>query len=337
MMNLFTGRTRQIGLAAAGLVVTGLVLTAVMGAGAGWFVPSGREVASCDLPPPDAMGSAPGAGGEQPGPDGMVYVPGGRFTMGAVGFYADEAPLRAQSVDGFWIDRTEVTNRQFAAFVAATGYVTLAERGIEDVVPPGAAVFSFPDEAEKGSWAYAGDANWRHPAGAGSSLNGREDYPVVQIALEDARAYAAWKGRELPTEVQFEYAARGGLEGKTYAWGDEFNPDGQWMANNWQGIFPFFDEGADGFRGLAPVGCFPANGYGAYDLIGNVWEWTSDPYVEGQADVGLIKGGSFLCAANYCGRYRPAARHPQEELLGTDHIGFRTVLRVSSSGDPARN
>lgn len=267
----------------------------------------------------------------------MVYVPGGTFTMGAVGFYADEAPLRAVTVDGFWIDRTEVTNRQFAEFVDATGYVTLAERGLDGVVPPGAAVFRFPDDVVKGEWAYEGEASWRHPLGTGSSLGGREDYPVVQIALEDARAYASWKGRALPTEVQFEYAARGGLEGKTYAWGDEFNPDGKWMANNWQGLFPFFDEGADGFRGLAPVGCFPANGYGAYDMIGNVWEWTSERYDPRKPDVGLIKGGSFLCAANYCGRYRPAARHPQEELLGTDHIGFRTVLVAPTPSSPARN
>lgn len=252
--------------------------------------------------------------------------------MGSEDFYADEAPVRRAEVGSFWIDRTEVTNLQFAEFVAATGYVTVAERGVEGAVPPGAAVFALPDDDRpEGRWLYREDASWRRPEGAGSSIEGREAYPVVQVAYEDALAYARWKGRSLPTEAQWEYAARGGLDGATYAWGDELTPKGTWRANNWQGLFPFYDEGADGFVGRAPVGCYPPNGYGLYDMIGNVWEWTQDPYGSASGTgtpTGVMKGGSFLCAANYCGRYRPAARHPQELNLGTGHIGFRTVLNV---------
>lgn len=260
-----------------------------------------------------------------PDTSGMVLIQGGTFQMGAGGIYPEEGPVRRQRVESFWIDATEVTNAQFAAFVEATGYVTVAEAGIEGVVPPGAAVFQVPETNAEGRWSYAETANWRQPEGAGSTIVGRENFPVVQIAYKDALAYAEWKGRALPSEVQWEYAARGGLDGATYAWGEEREPGGVFLANNWQGFFPFHDEGADGFVGRAPVGCYPPNGYGLYDMIGNVWEWTADPYAPADASVGLMKGGSYLCAPNYCRRYRPAARHPQEMDLGTDHIGFRTV------------
>lgn len=256
---------------------------------------------------------------------GMIFVEGGSFDMGAGHIYSEEGPVRRKDVEGFWIDATEVTNAEFAAFVEATGYVTVAEAGIDGVVPPGAAVFQVPEANAEGRWSYADTANWREPEGAGSSIVGREAYPVVQIALQDAVAYATWKGRTVPTEVQWEFAARGGLDGAKYAWGEERKPGGAYLANNWQGFFPFKDEGADGFVGRAPVGCYPPNGYGLYDMIGNVWEWTVDPYAPPDTSVGLMKGGSYLCAPNYCRRYRPAARHPQEADLGTDHIGFRTV------------
>jgi len=260
-----------------------------------------------------------------PETSGMVFIEGGSFDMGAGSIYSEEGPVRREAVASFWIDATEVTNAEFAEFVDATGYVTVAEAGIDGVVPPGAAVFQIPESNAEGRWSYADTANWRQPEGAGSSIVGREHFPVVQIAYQDAAAYARWKGRTLPTEVQWEYAARGGLDGAKYAWGEEREPGGQYLANNWQGFFPFNDEGADGFIGRAPVGCYPPNGYGLYDMIGNVWEWTADPFAPSDASIGLMKGGSYLCAPNYCRRYRPAARHPQEVDLGTDHIGFRTV------------
>ena len=258
---------------------------------------------------------------------GMKFIPGGTFAMGATEYYAEEGPVRRETVAGFWIDATEVTNAEFAEFVEATGFVTVAEKGIDGLVPPGAAVFQTPSSEAEGRWIYHGTANWRHPEGANSTLEGRENFPVVQIAYQDALAYAAWKDRALPTEIQWEYAARGGLDGATYAWGEEREPGGEFLANNWQGFFPFQDEGADGFIGRAPVGCYPPNGYGLFDMIGNVWEWTADPFAPPGKALGLMKGGSFLCAPNYCRRYRPAARHPQEVDLGTDHIGFRTVSR----------
>lgn len=264
-----------------------------------------------------------------PETSGMVLIEGGSFDMGAGSIYAEEGPVRRQEIESFWIDATEVTNREFSEFTAATGYVTVAEAGIEGVVPAGAAVFQVPIGNSEGRWSYSDAANWRQPEGAGSTIEGREDFPVVQIAYQDAVAYAAWKGRSLPTEIQWEYAARGGLDGATYAWGEEREPDGKYLANNWQGFFPFKDDGSDGFVGRAPVGCYPPNGYGLYDMIGNVWEWTADPYAPSDASIGLMKGGSYLCAPNYCRRYRPAARHPQEVDLGTDHIGFRTVSAVA--------
>lgn len=274
--------------------------------------------------------------------DGEVHLAGGEFQMGDDGFYAEEGPAIRLAVDGFAIDLHEVTNRQFRAFVDATGYVTSAERTAE-------AGFAFNGSAVFKSmiaWSFVEGADWRHPEGPDSSIRGHDDDPVVQVSLEDARAYAAWAGRRLPSEAEWEFAARGGLDGKPFAWGDVFTPGGVYMANTWQGIFPDEDSGADGHPGRAEIGCYPPNGYGLYDMIGNVWEWTQDPYYpdkrfeppEGvestgfdpqQPDVpvGVIKGGSFLCTPNYCGRYRPAARHAQDTGLGTNHIGFRTVAR----------
>ena len=274
--------------------------------------------------------------------DGEVRLRGGEFQMGDDGFYAEEGPAIRLAVGGFAIDVHEITNRQFRAFVEATGYVTSAERTVEaGLAVNGSAVFE-----SMIAWSFVEGANWRNPEGPGSSIDGRNDDPVVQVSLEDAQAYAEWAGRRLPSEAECEFAARGGLDGKPFAWGDVFTPGGVYMANTWQGLFPDEDSGADGHSGRAEVSCYPPNGYGLYDMIGNVWEWTQDPYYpdkrfeppEGvesigfdprQPDVpvGVIKGGSFLCTPNYCGRYRPAARHAQDTGLGTNHIGFRTVAK----------
>lgn len=295
---------------------------------------------------PDGPRSCRFAGGETP----LVFVPGGTFAMGTDDGLPEEGPARRVTVDGFWIDVHEVTNAAFARFVAATGHVTVAERvpdysGYPGVPPekivPGSAVFVPPADLSRGLdllswWRFVPGANWRHPEGPGSTIEGRENFPVVHIAYEDALAYARWAGRELPTEEQWEYAARGGLEGKTYAWGDDLYPGGKQMANTWQGLFPVQNSADDGYVGLAPVGCFLPNGYGLYDMIGNVWEWTSTVYApanpgswvfeHSREPFRIIKGGSFLCAPNYCMRYRPAASQAGESGLGTSHIGFRTVL-----------
>jgi len=278
-------------------------------------------------------------------PDRAVDLPGGPFRMGDANIYPEEGPVIRLSVTGFAIDIHEVTNRQFEAFVRATGYVTSAERSVDLGWPVnGSAVF---DGIE---WEFVEGANWRHPEGPGTTIRGRGEEPVVQVSLEDAKAYAAWAGRRLPTEAEWEYAARGGLEGRTYAWGDVFTPGGRYMANTWQGPFPGGDTGEDGHAGRAEVGCYPPNGFGLFDMIGNVWEWTTDPYypdkrfmppqgVENSGydplqpgiPVGVIKGGSFLCSPHFCGRYRPAARHAQDTGLGTNHIGFRTVSAGAAS------
>jgi formylglycine-generating enzyme len=277
---------------------------------------------------------------------GMAWVPGGRFTMGMDATYREESPAHASSVTGFWMDQTEVTNAQFADFVAATGYVTLAERGISNPLDPaapplqGSAVFVAPG-SESGFdpfmswWRFIEGANWRQPQGPGSSIAGLEQQPVVHVAFEDAEAYAHWKGHRLPTEAQFEFAAKNTSRQAA---------DGTHLANTWQGFFPLQHEAVDGHEGTAPVACYSANEFGLYDLIGNVWEWTASPYYEGHdaADkalypegfdplqpeeeaVAVIKGGSYLCAPNYCMRYRPEARQAQSKGLGTSHIGFRTV------------
>lgn len=286
--------------------------------------------------------------------DDLVFIPGGVFRMGSNDHYPEEAPVRAATVEGFWIERTPVTNRSFAAFVQATGYVTLAERPprAEDypdadpaLLKPGSAVFTPPPHAVDLRyptwWQYVVGASWRRPEGPGSSIRGREDHPVVHVAYEDALAYAAWKGRSLPTEAQWERAARGGVEGLAYAWGDELEPGGRRMANTWRGEFPFLN--LEGRVGTSPVGTFPENGYGLVDMIGNVWEWTIDlydapatpakPCCTPQSPTGgplrrVLKGGSHLCAPNYCRRYRPAARHPQEADTSTSHIGFRCIANA---------
>jgi formylglycine-generating enzyme required for sulfatase activity len=274
-----------------------------------------------------------------------VRIPSGTFRMGAGADADDDITERAVTVPGFSIDRFAVTNAEFAAFVAATGYVTDAERTPDPADYPdipaeklsaGGAVFEHSDvSADSGDetrwWKFVAGADWRHPEGPGSGIKGKESYPVVQVSYDDALAYAHWRGRELPTEEQYEYAARGGLDGKTYAWGDELTPGGKHMANTWQGEFPSHDAGADGFAGLAPDGCFPPNGYGLYDMIGNAWEWTTtlspQPAVSKQRALRVIKGGSYLCSANFCHRYRPAAHQVQESNFSSVHLGFRTVGR----------
>lgn len=275
----------------------------------------------------------------------QVQIPAGEFLMGSESYYEDEGPVHEASVGAFSIDRFAVTNAEFATFVEATGYVTDAEKKptpadypeVEpDQLVAGGATFmplkDSPSPVEMMEWwRFTPGANWRHPDGPGSSIDGKENYPVVQVSFNDALAYATWAGRELPTEEQMEYAARGGLNGKTYAWGDEFKPDGEARANTWEGKFPVTNTGDDGFDRAAPVGCFPPNGYGLYDMTGNVWEWTTSLYDKTQKDapasrvLRVVKGGSFLCAENFCRRYRPAARQPQESGFSAVHLGFRTV------------
>lgn len=270
--------------------------------------------------------------------DGLVDIPGGRFTMGSDEGYPEEGPAREVVVAGFKLDRYEVSNAQFAAFVAETGYVTVAERtpdpaNYPDIDPellvPGSAVFVVPGDPDApegqgdGWWRFVPGASWRAPEGPGSTIEGLEDHPVVHVAYEDAEAYARWAGRRLPTEAEWERAARAGADARA-DWGAEVDVDGTWQANTWQGVFPVVDKGEDGFIGTAPAGCYAPNGYGLYDMIGNAWEWTSDRF-DGQQNVGVIKGGSYLCAENYCARYRPAARQPFERDFSASHIGFRTA------------
>lgn len=313
------------------------------------------------------LGSAPACRAYRglPAGDGLVLIKGGRFVMGSDAHYFEEGKSRAVFVPTFLIDAHAVTNAQFERFTAATGYRTLAERGLPPEVSerlgsklsvPGSLVFVMPRHIVMGEinwWQFRPGANWRHPEAASSHWVGRNSHPVVHIAREDALAYARWLGRDLPTEAEFEYAARGG--GNTeFAWGTELYPNGKAMANIWQGEFPVRNSGGDGYLGTAPVGCFPANGYGLYDMIGNVWQWTRDPWFPRHPDesashpeidledallrhaqtgqFGVIKGGSFLCSPFYCKRYRPSARHAQELIGSTNHIGFRTVQRVSANG-----
>jgi formylglycine-generating enzyme required for sulfatase activity len=307
--------------------------------------------------------------------DNMAFIAGGAFRMGSDRHYPEEAPSHRVTVDGFWIDRTPVTNNQFAAFVAATGYVTYAERTplAEDypgtppeMLQPASLVFAQPAEAAslhdwRRWWVLRFGANWRRPYGEEDSRWAKGDHPVVHIAYEDAQSYAAWAGKDLPTEAEWEFAARGGLEGADYAWGDAFMPEGKFMANTWQGQFPHRNTATDGFERTSAVGSFPANGYGLFDMIGNVWEWTRDFYaprhtsdaqkscciprnprnedIEGSFDSRysgnriarrVLKGGSHLCAPNYCQRYRPAARQGHSVDTSTGHIGFRCVVRATA-------
>lgn len=267
---------------------------------------------------------------------GMVRLTGGRFKMGSEDFRAEEAPIRDIVVGDFWIDRHHVTNAQYRRFAEATGYVSVAER-------PGSGSFVFQrpseirDLADIGQWwVFVPGATWRSPSGPGSDIRGRDAHPVVHIAQEDASAYARWLGRRLPREAEWEFAARGGLDGAAYVWGDGAEPGGKPRANVWRGVFPHWNRNAGNYVGTVPVGCYDANGYGLYDMAGNVWQWTEDPWTGagGESTPGaagassvryVIKGGSFLCADNFCMRYRPAARQPGDGAFGASHIGFRTV------------
>jgi formylglycine-generating enzyme required for sulfatase activity len=306
----------------------------------------------------------------------MVWIPGGEFSMGAVDPEspagpgcgdptADAQPVHRVYVDGFWMDATEVTNGAFADFVRATGYVTVAERtptaaefpdAPRENLVAGSVVFAPPSrpvplDTQFRWWTYLKGASWRHPTGAGSGVNGRERYPVVQVAYEDAAAHCRWEKKRLPTEAEFEFAARGGLSGRRFAWGDEVRPGGRWVANIFQGHFPDKDTAADGWAGIAPVASFPPNGYGLYDVAGNVWEWVADWYrpeyyadldahgvarnPTGPADSydpsepGVAKrvqrGGSFLCSSEYCTRYLVGSRGKGEPSSGANHLGFRCV------------
>src|SRR5215469_17026206 len=307
------------------------------------------------------------------GPAGMAWIPGGEFTMGSKAFYPEERPVHRVAVDGFWVDTRPVTVAEFSRFVGATGYQTVAEQPLRaadypdadpGVLVPGSLVFrraagpvDLSDFREW--WAYVPGACWRHPEGTASDVRHRDRHPVTHVAYADAGAYAAWAGKSLPTEAEWEFAARGGLDGAIYVWGDEFTPGGRHLANTWQGEFPWQNLLLDGFEGTSPVGSFPANGYGLFDMAGNVWEWTSDFFRPRHSGAGpelaappccapiprnpavnepgrdlasaiprkVIKGGSHLCAPNYCLRYRPAARQGEAVDTSTGHIGFRCVIR----------
>jgi formylglycine-generating enzyme required for sulfatase activity len=308
---------------------------------------------------------------QEAGPEDMVRIPGQTYTMGSDRHYAEERPAHAAAVDDFWMDAHQVTNDQYAAFVADTEYVTVAERPLDPADFPGAP----PENLQPGSmvftrtrgpvdlrhlnlwWTWTPGASWRQPEGPGSSTEERADHPVVHIAFEDAEAYAAWAGRDLPTEAEWEAAARGGRDAAAFVWGEEPEPEGERLANFWHGDFPW--QPLPGYGHTAAVGSFPANPYGLFDMAGNVWEWTADWYAtrhRGEPDVApccvprnprgpeieasydrlqpqfrvprkVIKGGSFLCADTYCLRYRPAARRPQMVDTGMSHIGFRCVRR----------
>jgi formylglycine-generating enzyme len=306
--------------------------------------------------------------------DGM-WIEGGTFLMGSDEFYPEERPAHRVRVDGFWIDTHPVTVAEFRRFVEATGYVTMAERAPDpaaypgtdpSLLLPGSLVFRRPAHRvplrdHRQWWAYVPGTCWHHPEGPDSAIDGRENHPVTHVAHEDAEAYARWAGKALPTEAEWEYAARGGLEGARFVWGDEFAPGGRLMANTWQGEFPWQNLGAGGYEGTSPVGAFPANGYGLHDMAGNVWEWTTDffaphhsvaqadpkpcctprnPRVDSPGAAAIpsrvLKGGSHLCAPNYCLRYRPAARSAQAVDSSTCHIGFRCIVRAPDASQAAK-
>jgi len=303
----------------------------------------------------------------------MAWIPAGTFSMGSNDHYPEEAPAHRVSVDGFWMDRCPVTNAEFRRFVESAGYVTFAERppdphaypgALPELLVPGSAVFfDTTRRVDLGDctqwWQYVPGAAWNHPEGPESTLEGRDEHPVVHVAYEDAEAYASWAGKSLPTEAEWERAARGGLEGAVYAWGDAFAPDGRIMANTWDGEFPWQNRRVAGPPRTSPVGLFPPNGFGLVDMIGNVWEWTCDWFApkhrsptrscctrtnprgatrsesidprSGMLPRKALKGGSFLCAPNYCTRYRPAARIPEPIDTTTCHVGFRCVSRLSKA------
>ncbi len=305
-------------------------------------------------------------------PSNMAWIPGGTFRMGSDKHYSEEAPSHRVTIDGFWIDRTPVTNHQFKEFVRSTGHVTFAETvpdpkdypgSLPDLIFAGSLVFTPPnrpvDLRNWGEWwTLMKGANWRHPYGPKSNINVLDNHPVVHVTFGDALAYAKWAGKDLPTEAEWEFAARGGLDGAEYAWGDEFTPGGKHMANTWQGNFPHENRCDDGFDRTSPVKSFPPNGYDIHDMIGNVWEWTTDWWTgkheadapkaccipenprgggeyascdPGQPELKIprkaIKGGSHLCAPNYCRRYRPAARHAEPVDTSTSHLGFRCIMK----------
>ena len=362
------------------LLVAALIVIAAVIAGVHYLRPTGTADAGIPSKPATPAATflptkANTAQAPQPAPAGMVWIPGGEFSMGAndppdmnaVGMQAteDARPIHRVYVDGFFMDKTDVTNAEFAKFVKATGYVTIAEQKpkAEDFpgAPPenlvaGSVVFSPPNHPVPLDnhfqwWSYVAGANWRHPLGPGSDIKGKGNYPVVQIAYTDAQAYAKWAGKRLPTEAEWEFAARGGLTGKPFVWGDSFQPNGKWMANTHQGHFPNRDTGADGYAGIAPVAHYPPNGYGLYDMAGNVWQWTSDwyrpDYYQQLAAGGVARnpkgpsssfdpsepgerkkvhrGGSFLCTDQYCSRYIVGTRGKGEVSTGTNHLGFRCV------------
>jgi len=324
--------------------------------------------------------AAQGEGSGKQGRQGMVFVPGGSFWMGSDHHYPEEKPAHRVRVDGFLIDETPVTNADFAAFVAATGHRTFAEfapdpRDYPGILPEmlyaGSLVFREPtgrvDLRDWSQWwTFLKGANWRQPYGPRSSLAGLDDHPVIHVTYDDAMAYARWKGKDLPTEAEWEFAARGGLDRAEYAWGSELTPEGRYMANTWQGSFPTVNRQLDGYARTSPARAYPPNGYGLHDMIGNVWEWTSDWFAsKHEADAGkacciprnprgglesasydpclpdiriprkVLKGGSHLCAPNYCRRYRPAARHAEAIDTSTSHVGFRCVVRNGESHETA--
>ena len=361
--------SRSLKLAALGAVAFALAFAATKR----WNRPSLSDASRSEAPVRNVTSDAP---------RGMVWITGGEFMMGTDSEQAwpDERPTHAVRVRGFWMDETEVTNAQFRRFVEATGYVTVAERApaveeimrqvppgtpppSQDSLVPGSLVFTPPDgPVDLGDysqwWRWTPGANWRRPDGPNSNLDGKDDYPVVHVAWDDAAAYAAWAGKRLPTEAEWEFAARGGLAGKAYVWGDEPPNDTHTPANLWQGEFPHLNTAADGFAGLAPVKSFPPNGYGLFDMAGNVWEWCADWYDRGlyrkragakeatenptgpresddpQRPFALQRvqrGGSFLCNDSYCSRYRPSARHGGSSDTGMSHVGFRCVLDANGS------
>lgn len=311
------------------------------------------------LSPPPAIAADPATR-----PAGMVWIPAGQFTMGTDDPHsmANERPAHRERVEGFWIDEHDVTNADFRKFVTATGYVTTAERKpdweeLKKQLPPGtpkpdesvlvagSVVFTPPDHAVdlremSNWWKWVPGASWQHPAGPGTTIDGKDDYPVVHVSWDDATAYAKWAGKRLPTEAEWEYAARGGKEATRYPWGDEFHPGGKVMANTFTGDFPWRDSAEDGFAGASPVKSFPPNGYGLYDMGGNVWNWCADAYRDRpgappDAFRRVTKGGSFLCCAAYCESYRPTARRGTPADTGMSHVGFRcamSALREESAG-----
>jgi formylglycine-generating enzyme len=346
------------------------VLAVLLGAGGVWLLHAAvsrtpgavrnhaaNQAADAAEPEPSAATTEPPG----PAPKGMVWIPPGKFWMGSAETFPDTKPVHEVYLDGFWMDQTEVTNAQFAEFVKATGYVTVAEKkpdakdfpgAAPEMLVPGSVVFTPPKE-EVGLdnhlqwWRYVPGADWRHPEGPGSTIGGREHHPVVHVCWFDAVAYAEWAQKRLPTEAEWEYAARGGLDRKRYVWGDELRPGGKWMANIWQGRFPVENTAEDGYTRTAPVASFPPNGYGLYDMSGNVWEWCADWYRPDTYRAGLVRnpkgpddsydplepgtpkrvqrGGSFLCSDQYCVRYLPAGRGKGAPDTGNSHVGFRCV------------